>query len=237
MADPRNIIVPTTSSETQRGNPPISPVPLVWSIAQRIIHNLIIQASIDVGCSRYWRGLSSSQDFTDRPLEDCAGVIHLDIVDVWNLRDRDGYLRGREFKTKMSNLVKDSAELLPTGASPRTNGMPRRQATVPVRMTGGWATNSYQNSAEHIRYIMGYIVDLTVILHRLFISAHDVSASEVQATMDLHVRSGLREQIHSDIHRFVSVLASLPHHGNDLAMEKIIDLIRQFCVPPLGREA
>jgi len=82
--------------------------------------------------------------------------------------------------------------------------------------------------------MMGYIVDLTVILHRLFISAHDVSASEVQATMDLHVRSGLREQIHGDICRFVTVLDSLPHRGNDLAMEKIIDLIKQFCVPPLS---
>ncbi|KAI0285731.1 hypothetical protein BC826DRAFT_1050507 [Russula brevipes] len=194
---------PRFSDLIHRGNPQISPVPLVWSIAQRIIHNLIIQASIEL-----------------------CGVIHVDIVDVWNLRDRDGYLRGREFKTKMSNLVKDSAELLPTGASPS-------YATVPALMTGGWATNSYQNSAEHIRYIMGYIVDLTVILHRFFISAHDVSTSEVQATMNLHVRSGLREQIHGDIHRFVTVLASLPHHGNDLAMEKIIDLIRQFCVPPL----
>ena len=129
MADPRNIIVPTTSLEIQRGNPQISPVPLVWSIAQRISHNLIIQASIeyvtsplDFDCTTsqhftaldvavrtmyrpnvtryiptcsilpigYWRGLSSSQDFTDRPLEDCAGVIHVDIVDVWNLQDRDG---------------------------------------------------------------------------------------------------------------------------------------------------
>ena len=38
----------------------------------------------------YWRGLWSSQDFTDKIFEDCVDVIHIDIVNVWNLRDDVG---------------------------------------------------------------------------------------------------------------------------------------------------
>lgn len=47
MADPRNTIIPSASSETRVANPQIAPVPLVWSIAQRTSHDLIIQASIE----------------------------------------------------------------------------------------------------------------------------------------------------------------------------------------------
>jgi len=41
--DPHNGIAPPGT----RGNPQIAPVPLVFSIAQRVSHDLIIQASIE----------------------------------------------------------------------------------------------------------------------------------------------------------------------------------------------
>jgi len=79
--------------------------------------------------------------------------------------------------------------------------------------------------------MMGYIVDLTVILHGFFVSARDVSANKVHEAMCDHHQSRLREQIHQDIRSFVTEQASLIYRGNDLVMEKIIDLIRQSCVP------
>ena len=36
----------------------------------------------------YWRGLWSSLDFADQPLKSCANIIHVDIVEIWNLYDR-----------------------------------------------------------------------------------------------------------------------------------------------------
>jgi hypothetical protein len=78
---------------------------------------------------------------------------------------------------------------------------------------------------------MGYIVDLTVILHWLFVSARDVSANKVHEAVDYHVSSGLRRGIHQDISRFVLTEDFSIYRGNDLFMEKIIDLIRQYCVP------
>jgi hypothetical protein len=76
---------------------------------------------------------------------------------------------------------------------------------------------------------MGYIVDLTVILHELFLSGHDVSGRQVQSVMDRHDKSGPKSQIHNDIRRFLSGTASFTSRGSDMIPKKIIDLIAQNC--------
>ena len=82
---------------------------------------------------------------------------------------------------------------------------------------------------------MGYIVDLTVILDDIFRTAGDnVTESAVLRVMGKHVRSGRKDNIHRDIHSFVtetfSIRFAVPE--KDLVLEKTIDLIRQYCVPP-----
>jgi len=77
--------------------------------------------------------------------------------------------------------------------------------------------------------MMGYIVDLTVILHGLFLSGRGVLASKVQEAMEYYLQSRLREQIHQDIRSFVTEEVLFTYRGRDLVMEKIIDLIRQSC--------
>jgi hypothetical protein len=81
--------------------------------------------------------------------------------------------------------------------------------------------------------MMGHIVDLTVILNGLFISGHDVSASKVHEVMSRQIKSDPRGHIHQDISRFITEPreTSFMCRGNDLVIEKIIDLIRQSCVP------
>jgi hypothetical protein len=37
--------------------------------------------------SGYWRNLWFSPDFANHSLKDCVNVIHIDIVDIWNLND------------------------------------------------------------------------------------------------------------------------------------------------------
>jgi len=90
-------------------------------------------------------------------------------------------------------------------------------------------------SQENVRCLMGYIVDLTVILDDIFrIAAGNVSASDIQSATDRHVRSGCRDRIHRDISSFVTetlaIRFTVPQR--DLLLEKIIDLIRTYCVPP-----
>jgi len=90
-------------------------------------------------------------------------------------------------------------------------------------------------SQENVRCVMSYIVDLTVILDDIFRTvAGNVSASDVQSATDRHVRSGLRDRIHRDINSHITetfaIRFTVPQR--DLVLEMIIDLIRQYCVPP-----
>ena len=79
---------------------------------------------------------------------------------------------------------------------------------------------------------MGYIVDLTVILDSIFRSAGgNVTENAAQKATGIHVRSGLRDSIHRNIRSFVmetfGIRFTVPQ--KDLVLEKIIDLIRQYC--------
>jgi hypothetical protein len=82
---------------------------------------------------------------------------------------------------------------------------------------------------------MGYIVDLTVILDVIFSTASaDVSQEDVLLVIDRHVTSGKMDKIHHHIREFVTqafdMRFSVPQ--NDLILERIIDLISEFCVTP-----
>ena len=82
----------------------------------------------------YWLNLWSSLDFIDQPLKSCVNIIHVDIVEIWNLYDksrvsspqlpcyspaqRHQYLSSNQFKINMSYVVKDLAAQV-GGASPR----------------------------------------------------------------------------------------------------------------------
>jgi len=96
-------------------------------------------------------------------------------------------------------------------------------------------------SQENVRCVMGYIVDLTVILDDIFrISAGNVSAGDVQTSMDRHISFGRRDRIHRDISSFVIETFAIMSQRTqrDLVVEKIIDLIRQYCVSPsIGRDS
>ena len=48
------------------------------------------QSNIAAIVSGYWRDLWSSRDFVDQSLKNCVNIIHDDIVEIWNLNDKDG---------------------------------------------------------------------------------------------------------------------------------------------------
>ena len=84
--------------------------------------------------------------------------------------------------------------------------------------------------------MVGYIVDLTVILDGIFrMAAGDMSPNHAQQVCERHVRSGRRDAIHHDIRNFITAAVAIrPTVPQDLILEKIIDLIKQFCVPLSG---
>jgi hypothetical protein len=80
---------------------------------------------------------------------------------------------------------------------------------------------------------MGYIVDLTVILDDIFrTTSGNVTDNDVQSAVERHVNSGSRDMIHRDIYSFVNetfaIRFTVPQR--DLVLEKIVDLIQQYCV-------
>ena len=107
---------------------------------------------------------------------------------------------------------------------------------------GEWTQKSVVNlsqvshlSQENVRCVMGYIVDLTIILDDVFrIDPGNVSSTDIRLAIDRHVNSGRKDRIHRDIQSFVTetfaIRFTVPQR--DLVLEKIIDLIRQYCVPP-----
>ncbi|KAH8985726.1 hypothetical protein EDB86DRAFT_3246299 [Lactarius hatsudake] len=209
---------PLVGFGVQGDKPRVSAVPLAWSAALRVSPDIVVQASIEVGRSGYWRRLWSSVDFADHSLKSCVNTIHADLVETWNLNDKTRYLSSDEFKAKMSHLVKDLVGSADTSIF---------SATTLVH-------DAYRGSQENVRCVMGYIVDLTVILDAIFnTTPDDISPDYVQMVIDRHVHSGHRNRIHRDIRSFVTeasaVRFSVPH--KDLILEKIIDLIQEFCVP------
>jgi hypothetical protein len=89
-------------------------------------------------------------------------------------------------------------------------------------------------SQENVRCVMGYIVNLTVILDDIFrATGGNVTENAALKVMDTHVRSGRKDSIHRDIRGFVNEIFSIRLVlEKDLAFEKIIHLIGQYCTPP-----
>ncbi|KAI9456397.1 hypothetical protein BJY52DRAFT_1187915 [Lactarius psammicola] len=220
---------PSARSSGQGSKQRVGAVPLAWSAALRVNHDITIQASIEVGRSRYWRSLWSSLDFADQTLKNCVNIIHVDIIEIWNMNDKSRYLSSDKFKAKMSHLVKDLA-----GSSNATSGSGPTRAGDDY---ADWVHDVYRGSQENVRCVMGYIVDLTVILDGIFrIAAGDMSPNHAQQVFERHSRSRHRDGIHRDIRSFITeafaIRFSVPQ--KDLVLERIIDLIKQFCVPPSG---
>lgn len=89
-------------------------------------------------------------------------------------------------------------------------------------------------SPENVQCLMGYIVDLNVILNDICRAITGiVSAKYAQQVMDRHVNSGHRDAIHRDIRNFVAgTFADKPSVlQGDVVLEEIVELIRRYCVP------
>ena len=110
-------------------------------------------------------------------------------------------------------------------------------------MEGGeWTPRSIVNrlsflhtSQENVQCVMGYIVNLTVILDDIFRTAAGIVTEDAALrVMGTHVRSGRRDRIHRDIRSFVTFVIRSPVRPGpqkDLVLEKIVDLISQYCSP------
>jgi len=90
-----------------------------------------------------------------------------------------------------------------------------------------WVHDVYKNTPGNISCIMACVVDLTIIMHRLFIV--DVSEDHVVSVLESYATSGEIAQVHNDIRKFVSS-CGLRHLGEDNVLNEIIRLIEKHRV-------
>ena len=88
-----------------------------------------------------------------------------------------------------------------------------------------------------VRCLMSYIVDLHVILDDITKAAiRTVTDNDALEVMDEHIRSGRRDSIHREIRDFVTetypTRFAIANPPKDQVLEKIIELIRQYCDLP-----
>jgi hypothetical protein len=76
---------------------------------------------------------------------------------------------------------------------------------------------------------MGYIVDLTVIMHRLFRQTRDISEAEVNLVLRAYVQSESQVDVHTAIRKFSGTMRLV---STDHVLDEIIRLIKKYCVDP-----
>lgn len=218
IASSRNI-----SASSAHGAQRVFPVTLAWSVSQRASRDINIEAAIAVGRNRYWCRLWSSDDFRGKTLADCIEVIHADIVGTWNFLDTDEYLSSKGFKAEISYVVQDLS------GSPMTT-LTRPNCTQGMGAT--WLNRRYTNSEETtcLCLVAGYIVDLTLILCRVFTG--NLLPSNVHSEIDNFTRSSLKTRIHDEIRSFTLSLSHYEYRGIDVVAKKICDLISLNCNEP-----
>ena len=84
-------------------------------------------------------------------------------------------------------------------------------------------------STENICLVVGYIVDLTLILCGVFGSPGAVSPNKVQSVKHKFASSGLKADIHAEICRFIETVPKFKYYENDVVVGKIADLVAQNC--------
>ncbi|KAI5993299.1 hypothetical protein EDD15DRAFT_2548506 [Pisolithus albus] len=233
----------------------VSPVPFAAAGAQRVEPGVKIESSINVGkqsespCIKmylhthplkgYWRALASSTNFLGFTVLDCLGVIHTDIISVWNFYDPSAYLGSEEFRHLMVNMVaKVDAPTEPSPASTNfsrsgtfSGPLPLITATIVILpFVAGlalvrWVNESYQRLQNvHLKF-MAYIVDLTHVLNILFAlkggeGGKKLTRREIKLAFNAYYASSWMEDVHESIREFKHMIK-----GRDEIIEKIEGLV------------
>ncbi|KAF8351827.1 kinase-like domain-containing protein [Amanita rubescens] len=161
---------------------------IALATAQRVDVPAKLSASIRVGKKKYWRAIVSGIHFLNVSLQKCLLAIHKDIVTIWNIRGLDEILLGDRFRRAMMIVVDDLSRPDQISAS-------ALQGKIPVSVAAGlWTSGVYKRLPEHIRCLLGYVVDLTLILQAVF-----------QVSQEEHLESEpLRERLNEIIYEFHS---------------------------------
>ncbi|KAG1726783.1 uncharacterized protein EDB91DRAFT_1165595 [Suillus paluster] len=238
-------LIETTESHVRQNFP--SEAWVMTSIAQRVNPGLKIKASIE----KYWKALVSSAAFKNRTTWSCLGVVHTDIIAVWNFQDPHKYLDSPEFRTLMVNLVDKKIETGPTADPSRTiaiglsmvgtiagimSALAGPAAPIVVPIVAGvvlavWVHDVYQQSCVVLQRFMTYIVDLTLVLQTLYLvsESKELSRRAIKLAVAAYHASPTSEEVHAGIRKYDRDLTLLVCADRD-ALDKIIELMQLYSI-------
>lgn len=199
-----------------------------------------IEASIKLGMERYWLDLASSPHLDGRPLLQCMRMIQRDMIQVWNFDDPEKVLSGRKFEAMLIRLIGDLAN---PGKTNESSEFPQELKTIEDILSGSIPDFSPGNAALYdwifgvykkrvlapttLRTLMGFIVDLIVVLKRLFClvahrNIHTILAEHVQEVFSQYIVSAKRIKVHQEITNYVDNLKPTDPDEAHMEMKRLI---------------
>ncbi|KAJ7115730.1 hypothetical protein C8R44DRAFT_739479 [Mycena epipterygia] len=150
------------------------------------------------------------------------GAWPLDLTSSWNFNDPDGLLNAQYFQEKLKNLAQLFASrtiqtLIGVDASIATNAAPEFAVIGLSAMFTNWMAPIYQETPEVLRFLMGYIVSLTLVMDQLLMI---VSMEPPRRVTREHLDLALESYKNSD--------AAMICQSNN-AQEKVLELIEKHC--------
>ncbi|TDL18413.1 hypothetical protein BD410DRAFT_900864 [Rickenella mellea] len=200
--------------------------------AQRVDVDLKVVNTTRVGTSMkgYWHGLASSIPFTKKLIRECLDLIHKDIVKIWNFSDPGMILEDGDLKFMTLGLVQNLAN---PGTTNPDSGYLLAEGINFSRKLGDWYSGVYTNTPSTLRRLMGYIVDVTIVLEQLFWDKaaqpqkSTVSADDVEKVFGLYADSKeFVEQVHGEIQSYVDSMNLIDTSHPDSTHEEVERLIR-----------
>ncbi|KAK1224299.1 hypothetical protein PQX77_012807 [Marasmius sp. AFHP31] len=234
---------------------------LTWAIAQRTSADLKIDASIAIGRKKYWKGLASGLNLVVNNLKAFMNVVHDEIVTIWNFNDPKMHCKSPELKALMSHLVEDLSDQPPmehmrklisvTGLTGIVTSAVPGAAVVAIPVAAGlvfaqWFYMAYRASPSIIRLLMGYIVDLVLVMQSLFwiIQVRGEGQIVTKHLLRLAIEAygasenGELTRVHNAISSFATPSSLLKFGHKDLVLAKVEELItdNKFRIPPRLQE-
>ncbi|KAJ7731084.1 hypothetical protein B0H16DRAFT_1584347 [Mycena metata] len=223
---------------------------IVAAMAQRASVEEKNNAAIAVGMKRYWSGIASSTRFPGTQLEKCLNTVHKEMTDSWNLYDPDDLLQSLEFVERVRTLaqlvtpdVSTAPMRLPNldtiqgiagivGAGAFAVALP---SIAVIGLTGwflGFLARAYFATPETLRCFMGYIVDLSLVLDKLFRitllrACRPITQAEIEQAFDQY-KEGELGRVHREIRQFAGKATIQEIVRTKPAEEKIKELIKQY---------
>jgi len=177
-------------------------------------------------------------------------TIHDEIISCWNFNDPENLLGKEDFRQNIMTL----AQLVTPEVSDLSSWFSQSLGTIQNLIgIGGafasviapavaaiglstmfikWVANIYQQTPEVLRCLMGYIIDLTLVMDHLFLEMLPlkpprlVDVDQINMALENHKNSDARD-VHHQIRKYVekSTFAKILQSNN--AHQKVIELIRR----------